>query len=189
VAPQVVCDGCQSFWDLSADGKWAVFGHDKDTVLAVQQIGTTGSTDIAHAPDSNLGRLRISPDGRWIVMTKRLGGAIRVYILPFETTGMIAEDRWIPLTPEETLVAGPQWSVAGDAVYYFSDRDGRVCVWRQAIDRATGRPVGEPVGVWHVHDARLSMSSMPLPTRGMALSRDSIVMSIADNAGNIWMSR
>jgi Tol biopolymer transport system component len=175
-------------WDLSADGKWAVFSRD-DPVFAVQETGTTRATDIVRAPGSNLGRLRISPDDRWMAFNKRSGGSIRLYILPFETTALIPEDRWIPITPEETLVNAPQWSAAGEAIYYFSNRDGHFCVWRQTIDRATGRPTGEPVGVWHVHDARLSMSRMPLPSRGMAVSRDAIVISIAENAGNIWMSR
>jgi hypothetical protein len=30
-APHVVCDGCQTFWELSSDRKWVVLGSDRDT--------------------------------------------------------------------------------------------------------------------------------------------------------------
>ena len=80
------------------------------------------------------------------------------------------------------------WSPDGGTLYNLSNRDGGVCVWRQRLDHNTGHPVGAAEGVWHFHEARRAMSRIPLATRGLAVSRDRVVVSVSGAAGNIWLA-
>jgi Tol biopolymer transport system component len=187
--PQLVCDDCESFWDLSSDGKWALFGSEKDTVINVREIATGRTVELMRLTGEVAGRFRISPDDRWAAFNDRVAGSIRIYVAPFQTNGPIARERWIPFTPEGTLVNAATWSPSGDALYYLSDADGFFCVWRQALDRATGRPSGDATAVWHLHEARISMSRLPMPVRGLAVSRDRVVLSASESAGNVWLAK
>ena len=188
-APQVVCDECESFWDLSADGKWAVFGQNQDTAIFARDTATGKTTELMSTPGRPMGRLRISPDDRWVAFNHREGGSIRIIVVPFQPTTPIRRDQWIPFTPEDTMVNAATWSADGSTLYYLSDRDGGFCVWRQPIDRATGHPVGDASAVWHFHEARRSMARIPMPARSLAVSRDRIVVNVSEGAGNIWLAR
>jgi eukaryotic-like serine/threonine-protein kinase len=188
-APQVVCDGCESLWDLSTDGKWTVFGTNGDTRIMARN--TSGVTfEMMNYPDQVMGRMRISPDDRWMVFNNREGGTIRIVVVPFQPGTPIPRDRWITLTPEDTMVLAPTWSADGGTLYYLSDRDGSgFCVWGQRIDHATGHAVGEPFGVWHLHEARHSMTRIPMGHRAVTASRDRLVLSVAEASGNIWLAK
>jgi eukaryotic-like serine/threonine-protein kinase len=187
-APRLVCDACESFWDLSSDGKWVVFGTDNDTRIDVRNTSSGATSELMHAPDEILGRVRISPDDRWIAFNHRRSGSIRIDVAPFQTSGPIPRDKWIPFTPEDSIVNSPTWSAGGDTLYYLSNRDGGTCVWRQRLDRDTGHPVGQPEGVWHFHAARRAIWPMPMGSRGLAVSRDRVVVSVSEGAGNIWLA-
>ena len=188
IAPQLVCEGCQTFWDLSASG-WALFGSDEDTRIAVRQVSSGTTVELMHPSDTIVGRFRISPDDRWMAFNRRRGGAFRIFIAPFQTTGPIAEDLWIPVTSEDTVSNASTWSADGNTLYYLSNRDGGFCVWGQRLDPATKHPVGDPFGVWHFHEARRAMWRIPMGLRGLTASRDRMVVSLAEATGNIWLAK
>ena len=73
-------------------------------------------------------------------------------------------------------------------VYYFSDRDGHVCLWAQPIDTVTGHPSGDAIDVWHFHEARHSLGRIALPLRGMTMVRDRIVLSLAESTSAVWLA-
>lgn len=188
-APQPVCDGCEHLWDLSSDGRWMVFGANGDTRLLARNAAGE-NFEMVNYPDQIMGRIRISPDDRWMAFNNREGGTIRIVVAPFQPGTPIPRDRWIMVTPEETSVIAATWSVDGGALYYLSDRDGRgFCVWGQRLDRATAQPIGEPFAAWHLHEARHSMTRIPMGHRGLTASRDRLVVSVAEAAGNIWLAR
>ena len=74
-------------------------------------------------------------------------------------------------------------------LYYLSNRDGGFCVWAQRIDRQTGHPLGDAVGVWHFHEARRSTMRMPLPARSVGVARNRLVVSVGEGAGNVWLAK
>ena len=188
-APEVVCDGCAVLWDLSADAKLAVYAKDTDDTMRLRELATGRTTEILSAPGEIIGRLRISPDDRWMVFNHRSAGSIRLYVVPFETGRAIARDRWITITAADTTVNAGTWSPDSGTIYYLSNHDGKVCIWGQRIDRATGHPVGDAFPVWHFHEARRSLAGVPLPLRGLTLSRDRLVVNLSEGAGNIWLSK
>jgi eukaryotic-like serine/threonine-protein kinase len=188
-APQVVCEACEHLWALSSDSRWTVFGLNRDSrIMAGNAAGET--FEMMNYPDQVMGRLRISPDDRWMAFNNREGGTIRIVVVPFQPGTPIPRDRWIMVTPEETSVIAATWSADGGTLYYLSDRDGSgFCVWGQRLDRATGHPVGEPFAAWHLHEARHSMTRIAMGHRGLTASRDRLVVSVAEAAGNIWIAR
>lgn len=187
-APQVVCEDCESFWDVTADG-WAVFVNDRDTHLFTRNIATGQTVDLARVPDQIFGRFKLSPDGRWLTFTHRDAGSVRVVVMPYQRTGPIPRDRWIPITPEDAFVNAPTFSADSGTVYYLSNRDGAVCVWAQRLDPETGRPRGEAFAVWHLHEASHSLWRIPMPLRGLTAARDRLIVSIAESSGNIWLAK
>ncbi|HEV2719762.1 MAG TPA: protein kinase [Thermoanaerobaculia bacterium] len=50
----------------------------------------------------------------------------------------------VRLTSDKTLDWNPVWSPDGKYLYYGSDRDGTMNLWRVAVDEDTGRPAGRP---------------------------------------------
>jgi eukaryotic-like serine/threonine-protein kinase len=187
-APQVVCEGCESLWDITADG-WAVIVNERDTRLFTRNIATGQTIELARVPDQIFGRFKLSPDDRWLTFTHRDAGSVRVVVIPYQRTGPIPRDRWIPITPEDTFVNAPTFGADSGMVYYLSNRDGGVCVWGQRLDPATAQPRGEPFAVWHLHDASHSMWRISMPLRGLTASRDRLIVSIAESSGNIWLSK
>jgi eukaryotic-like serine/threonine-protein kinase len=187
--PQVACDGCPTLWDFSADGKWAVYERGEDTgAIVAQQLATGQIAPFLSAPGDIIGRLRISPDDRWAAFVHRSAGAIRVVVVPFRPGTSVDRKEWIPVTPPEAVSNMPTWSLDSGMVYYLSDRDGRLCLWAQHIDRNSGHPAGDAFPVWHFHEARRSPMGIALPVRGLALTRDRIVLNLSESTGNLWMA-
>jgi hypothetical protein len=48
---------------------------------------------------------------------------------------------------------------------------------RNRVGGARQQPLGAPFAVWHFHESRRSMLLVQLPTRGLAVSRDQIVLA------------
>ena len=93
-----------------------------------------------------MGRLRNSPDNRWVVLNSRERGAMRIVIVPFQPRAPVTRDRWIAITGDDTQVNSATWSADGRILYYLSNRDGSgFCAWGQRLDPATGRP--SPSGI------------------------------------------
>ena len=186
--PQIVCEGCPTLWDFSADGKWALHERDADGAIIARDVASGRGTEFLSASGDIIGRLRISPDDRWVAFSHRSGGTVRQTLVPFRPGTLVSREHWIPLTPADTVANPVAWSLDSRLVYYFSDRDGRFCLWAQRIDPTTGRPSGDAFAVWHFHEARRSLASISLPMRGLAVARDRIVVSLSESTGNIWMA-
>lgn len=141
------------------------------------------------APSDTIGRVSLSPDERWLAFTDRSEGIIRVKVAPFLRDTLVPRDRWIAVTPANTTANGPRWSPDGGLLYFTSDRDGWTCIYAEPIDRQTGHPAGEAFPVWHFHDARRSLTNLPLPIRGLAVSQARLIATVSESAGNIWLAR
>jgi Tol biopolymer transport system component len=50
----------------------------------------------------------------------------------------------VRVTSDKALDWNPVWSSDGESLYFGSDRDGTMNLWRIAIDEETGQPGGEP---------------------------------------------
>ncbi len=188
-APRVLCDTCEQVWDITSDNKALVYAAESESSIRIHDIASGRSTLLASAPGEILGRMRLSSDDRWLVLSDRSAGSLRLEILPFNRQTPVGRDQWIAATPENTVSNVGTWSPDGGLLYFFSDRDGHFCVWAEPIDRQTGHPSGDAFPVWHFHEARRSPLGMPLAMRGIGLSRKRLVVNVSVSAGNIWLAR
>jgi len=187
-ASNLLCEGCHGVWDLSADGAWALGAKNGDVGMVNRNVATGRTVEYVDAPGETMGRARISPDDRCVSVTHRAGAVIQQILFPFRPGAHVARSEWIALTPADETSSIGAWSPDSRRLYYFSDRDGHVCVWSRAIDPATGHAAGDPVAVWHLHEARHSAGRIGLPLRGLAVARDRIVISLAESTATIWLS-
>jgi eukaryotic-like serine/threonine-protein kinase len=187
-ASSSLCDDCHLIWELSADGRWAVEAKMGDAAIVTRELESGKTFEFLRAPGDVIGRLRISPDDRWVAFHHRSQGVIRVVVAPFRPGSFVGRDEWIPATPADAAGSSPAWSPDGGLLYYFSDQDGHVCLWAQPIDPPSGRPRGGAVAVWHFHDARRSLGRLSLPLRSMTMTRDRIVLSLVEDTGTVWMA-
>jgi eukaryotic-like serine/threonine-protein kinase len=153
----------------SPDGKEIVYA----TELVTGPYGRTGTSAI-WAVDVGTGKTRrlsadfdavqpsVSPRGlRVAYWALPAGGGQRdIWTMPYK--GLAAGEQPVPVTQDEAVDFNPIWGPDGRTLYYLSNRNGSMNLWRVAIDEATGKTLGpaEP---------------LILPARevgGFALSRD-----------------
>ncbi|HWM91181.1 MAG TPA: LpqB family beta-propeller domain-containing protein [Thermoanaerobaculia bacterium] len=101
-----------------------------------------------------------SPNGRRIAYwgLASHGAARTVWTVALDGTG----GKPVPVTNDSFLNWNPVWSPDGAHLYFISDRNGSLNVWRVGIDEESGRVSGPPVPV--------TSSSQPL--RFLSISRD-----------------
>lgn len=79
----------------------------------------------------------------------------------------------------------PSLARDGSAVYYFSLRDGAMCVWLQPVDRQTKRPIDNPVAVQHFHKAGLRAATGAMASSHIVAGY--LYVTLTSSAANIWM--
>ena len=76
----------------------------------------------------------------------------------------------------------------GSRLYYLSSQDGHTCIWMRRVDRATGRPVGEPTPVFHAHRTDRIM----YPTGSawtIAVTADRLIFNAVEVRGDVWQAK
>jgi hypothetical protein len=157
--------------------------------MMVREMAPGQSAPLIRSGKGYIVRARISPDSRWVAFTRTIDAIAGVYLAPFRPGTPALESSWTAIAGGETQNTYPQWSLDNRLIYYFSNRDGKVCVWAQRIDPNTGQTQGEPFAVWHFHEVQLSLAGVSFPLMGMAIAPDRIVLSLSERSGNIWMAQ
>jgi Tol biopolymer transport system component len=130
----------------------------------------------------------LAPDGRRLaVVAGRPDRTLGIYTVPLRDGGATERDL-LPLVDERSWLSSPRWSADGGRLYYLSNRDGFVCVWTRRVDRASGRPVGEPVVALHCHRPGRMMLG-PISAWNIALAGDRLVFNATEVHGNAWAAR
>ena len=79
------------------------------------------------------------------------------------------------------------WTEPGNAVLFYSRRDGYGCIWRQTVDRITKRPQGAPVEVMPFHGGRVSIKELTGSLPFLGLVNDHLLFNALEMRGSIWM--
>jgi hypothetical protein len=113
-----------------------------------------------------------------------------VYIAPFVPGRDLGkESDWIPVFDGKGLDREATWAPSGDALYFYSERDGNRCVWLQKLDPKTKRPVGDARDVYHAHGGRASLSELPNNLwSNPAFGGGRMVVSLGEKTGSIWLA-
>lgn len=176
-----VCDGCTLFGWLADDRRILTLNA---AGVRVRLVDVDSSTSVDVLDDPSVGRVDISPDGRWLAFSSAAG----IWNAPFTPGRPIADRARIPVLtgrPFEGSAERPcGWSPDSRLLYLLLERDGFRDLFAQRIDPAKGTPSGEPFLVQHLHDPRRRWGSTPY---GTAIVSNSFVFNQTETTGSIWL--
>lgn len=183
-----VCDNCGKPVGWSPDGDQILYVHGQPKSIGLFNVALSQKIQLLRHARYDLDQAQFSPDGAWISVVAYTGpDYTMVYVLPFRDGAAATEDQWIPITSGESWDDRPRWSPDGTLMYYYSKRDGYGCIWKQALDRNTKRPIGAPSAVHHFHSSRLSLMHMQLNGIGISVALDKLIFNLVEITGNVWM--
>ena len=131
-------------------------------------------------------RFVLSPDGKWVAFHLPRPGSEHLNA-PVRTGKAAAEEEWITVTTVAGSNIRPWWSPDGNLLDFLSERDNYQCIWAQPLDPATKRPRGDPMAIYHIHEARFTLSGIGIPPFGPAVG-GKIVFGFGEQSGNIWLA-
>jgi serine/threonine protein kinase len=188
---QKVCSGCGFPTSVSPDNRYVLFQHawtGQATIWALDRRTSKRARILGdeHYPAY---RARLSNDGHWVIFhASHRSGAVREHVAPFRGLTAIEPQEWADLTDGTARTDAPRWSTDDRHVYYVSDRDGFQCIWGQALDDATKRPIGDAFAVQHFHRRQRSLSNLDIRVNDLAVARTRLVFGIGEISGNIWVA-
>jgi dipeptidyl aminopeptidase/acylaminoacyl peptidase len=130
---------------------------------------------------------RFSPDNRWLAFNATTADRSRLFVAPVRTDPPVAESEWIPIA-NGIWDDKPRWSPDGNTLYFVSERDHFRCIWAHRLN-SRKYFVGEPLPIYHAHQARNSISGTQLGRFELSVARDKIVFNMTERTGNIWLTR
>ena len=177
-----ICAGCV-LWGWFSDSRriLATTPGTPGRVLSLDILdGTT--QDLVAGSTAPIGRVDISPDGRWLSFTSRS----RVWVVPQRPGRASPETEWIELfkVPEGSAERACGWSPDSRLLYLLLERDGFRDLYAQRIDSERGKAVADPVLVHHLHDPRMRWGST---SHGTAIVNGAFVLSQVESTGGIWL--
>lgn len=121
---------------VAPDGRWAVAIQEGDGTTGLVRVDLkTGDVRVIRAPvlDVHWATPRLSPDGRWIAVTRWTPGAFSdVVVLDTEGNEKLA------LTHDRAVDLAPAWTPDGKTVLWASDRSGIENILAADVDPAAG---------------------------------------------------
>ena len=188
--PEKICENCTEPWGWSSDGQHLLYRTGLPRKIGVLGPNEPGKIALEH-PEYSLSSPRISPDDRWIAFSAQTSTAgSTLFIAPFRGATEIPRGEWHAVSDSSaTYNSAAGWSTDGHLVYFMSERDGSRCLWAQRLDPATKRPDGPPFEVQPFHRAQIRSMGLWQPgSAGTALEGNTMVFSIVEATGNIWMA-
>jgi dipeptidyl aminopeptidase/acylaminoacyl peptidase len=125
----------------------------------------------------------VSPDDRWVVfeaVSNSPNPESALYVVP--TSG----GAWTRITDGRHWDDKPRWAPDGKTIYYVSGLGGYFNVWGIRFDRVAGKPIGQPFQISKFDSPRLKIADS-IAAVGMSLTHDKLVLTMAQESGNIWV--
>jgi Tol biopolymer transport system component len=197
-----VCEGCQVL-DFFSDSKEALVRYGVNRLVR-QNLSTGAQTELLSIGSGGVLDARLSPDDRWFTFVIALPDRpIETYIAPVGSAAA-PQESWLLVSIDRSYVNiyqnlislalrterpfSPSWAADGNQLYYFSDRDGRTCIWAQRLDPQTKRPLGAPYAFYHIH--RTETSAAIWGSRMfLAAARDKLIVPEYTVNSNIWTAK
>jgi Tol biopolymer transport system component len=190
--PRLVCGDCEGplyYWS-NDERKVIYFKEQPGTpgVLMAHDLESRAESVFAAHPKYALRLPRLSPDERWasfqavVSQTQR-----RLFVAAVRDWRVAPEAEWTYIPDARAPAA---WSESGDLLYFLSDRDGFRCIWAQRLNRANGRPVGDPFAVLHLHTAHRSLTfNIEIAAIGLSIAANKLYFSVPEHTGNVWLAQ
>lgn len=184
-----ICDDCGDLKDLSADGKYAIYGI-SNKKIGVLDIDTGQRTGLSSSDGSDLEQPRFSADGRWIAVVSTADEQhSQIRIVRFVSGRTMDSKFGSTVTAGGSCDLRPTWSSDGSTLFFYSNRDGFYCVWRINLDPNGKHPLGPPVPVKHFHYARVSPMHLSRDSMGLAYGGKTLFFNLCELTGNIFTAQ
>jgi Tol biopolymer transport system component/DNA-binding winged helix-turn-helix (wHTH) protein len=128
---------------------------------------------------------RFSPDERWIAF-EALPKSNNQYSESAVFVRATSGGPWIRITDGKRWDDKPHWSPDGKMIYFLSGRSGFYNVWAIRFDPVRGVSLGDPFPVTTL-DNPSQMVPKFIPDVAISLSQNRLVMTMAQDSGNIWV--
>jgi eukaryotic-like serine/threonine-protein kinase len=184
-----VCEDCYLAWDWTPDNRHLLYWPQNRRQIGLLDIQSRKAAVILAQENYSLLRASFSPDGVWVVFQADVAfDRSQLFIAPFRGMSQIDRTSWIEATDAAEPAYIPRWAPDGNALYLMANTDGYRCLWRQALDPQTKRPLGKPTAVHHMHGARRSIGYITPGFAEISVAHDRIVFPLGERTGNIWMA-
>lgn len=184
-----ICDDCGRVVDWSGDGGAILFvDHSNPVRIGILELRSGDRVMISRA-GFNLDQARFDPGGNWIALTamKARGDRSRIFVVPLRDGAPAPASAWIPITDGNSWDDAPVWPNRGDALLFYSRRDGFGCIWRQGLNPATKQPEGALSEVVKFHGGRLSIRELTGSLHSMTLVHNELLFNALESTGSVWM--
>ena len=173
--------------DWSADGSTLLGGCRTPTMVAggtcLMPLDGGPIRQLTYDRRADLVQHRFSPNQRWIsfaAVSLSDRSVTTVYVMPAEGGA------WTAITDGSAYDDKPRWSRDGRALYFVSNRGGRLDVWGRRVDESTGQPQGEPFRVT-AFDSGPRTLAPSLRQVGVTLSTDHMFLPMHEAIGHVWI--
>jgi Tol biopolymer transport system component len=179
-----ILKGCFSIYDWSPDGSSLLtFQPGLAKTVELMKISTGERQTVLSHPSNNLFGAKLSPDGKWIAFSAGPTGArARIFIAPLRSSPPPVRE-WIEVGADGS--GDPGWSPDGSVLYFRSKLDGYHCIWAQKLGPGK-TPVGEPIGILHLHAAGLGITFLKSIDLSIAVARDRLTLNLGRTTGSLW---
>ncbi|MGH9363951.1 MAG: protein kinase domain-containing protein, partial [Thermoanaerobaculia bacterium] len=137
--------------DWFPDGKKVVFstritwnGLDRSSGHNELWTAELGSGKTAKLYGGDAVQPSVSPHGQRVAFWAIPEGGSRRDIWTIPAEGLKKGEKPVPVTQDAAIDWNPIWSPDGRSLYFLSDRNGTLNLWRIPIDETSGRPRGDP---------------------------------------------
>jgi Tol biopolymer transport system component len=179
--------------DWTRDGT-AILGSYLEPVAGLATLALWPSSDVSPKPQrilmaeaaGSLWQGRFSPDGRWLSFVVQRNRAEGLEIMVAPAAGAPATN-WARIAPDHIWADKPRWAPDSRTLYFLSQQNTSFFnLWGVRIDRARGRPSGEPFMITHF-DSRAMMIDPDMAYSDIGISANRAVLTMAKVTGSIWM--
>jgi WD40-like Beta Propeller Repeat len=123
----------------------------------------------------------LAPDDRRIAFSVEYGADnAGIAVAPYHDGVRIEPADWIAITDGREFDGLARWAPDGNRIYFVSDRDGFRCIWTNALDPTSKRPLGTPAPVAHFHEAQRSMLNIPIGSLGLAVGTNQLLFNLGE---------
>jgi Tol biopolymer transport system component len=186
---QPVCEDCGTLLGWTPDGR--------NIIQAAESTGaarTIGLIDAASGRKTlllmgaGLDQAAVSPDGDRVAFTMRDSGlSTTLYTARATGSKPVPAVDWKQLTDGRSWEDKPTWSPDGSALFFFSDRDGNRCIWKQRLDRNGVTRAGPAQPVLHFHRANPSTRYLSVNAVSLSAGGSWLYYTAGTMSANLWM--